>query len=109
MCKTTVSYFAVVLNMYTQFRCCMFCIPTVSCFNLASEIKEHAYRVRCEVLTAVTWRVTAFSDVSLSISVLKFQSNGLYLVGKESTSIRKDESDLGHPKTCICVCLFKAL
>jgi hypothetical protein len=98
MCKTTVSYFAVVLNMYTQFRCLMFCIPTVSCFNLVSEIKEHAYRVTYEVLAAVTWRVTAFSDITLSISVLKFQSSRLYLVGKERTSIIKDKSDLGHPK-----------
>jgi hypothetical protein len=98
MCKTTVSCFVVVLNMYTQFRCFMFCIPTVSCFNLVSEIKEHAYRVTYEVLAAVTWRLTAFSDVTLSISVLKFQNSRLYLVGKESTGIRNDKSDLGPPK-----------
>jgi len=77
----------------------MFCVPTVSCFNLVSEIKEHTYRVRYEILTAVAWRVTVFSTVTLSISVLKFRSSRLYLVGKESTCVRKDESDLGHLKT----------
>jgi hypothetical protein len=62
---------------------------------LVSEIKEQAYRMRYEVLTAVAWRFTVFLDVTLSISVLTFRSSRLYLVGKESTDIRKDESDLG--------------
>jgi len=62
---------------------------------LVSEIKEHLYRLRYAVLTAVAWGVTVFSDVTLCISVLKFRSSRLYLVGQERTGIRKDESDLG--------------
>jgi hypothetical protein len=74
---------------------CSYCIL----FSLASDIKEHAYRGRYEVRTAVASRITVFSGVTLSISVLKFRSSRLYLVGKESTDVRKDESDLGHPKS----------
>ena len=50
--------------------------------------------MKYEVLTAVAWGETVFSDVTLCISMLKFRSIRLYLVGKESTGIRNDDSIL---------------